>query len=285
MTAERDFAAARRILVALDASPESLAALEHAANLAVRLEAELEGLFIEDEDLINLARLPFAREVNRLTQIARGFDEATLVQDLRDQAAMARGALRQIAEARHLRWTFRVVRGRIEGAIETAASSVDLLAIGRRRHTIGGRTLGRTSTKMASRLTCSVLLALPTQTRPEAPIAIVDAQSPCGDAALDLALRTARQEKRRLLIVVPAGDRDSYEERRALIEKGIGKDLNAVRIRPAIGPDGNALRRALEREQPELLVLGCDLAGQLSEELVEFAASMSCPVLVMRGAL
>jgi nucleotide-binding universal stress UspA family protein len=285
MTAEREFAAVRRILVALDASPESLAALDHAASLAVRLQAELEGLFVEDEDLINLARQPFAREVCSVTSTVKSLDTAKLEQDLRNQAGMARNALRQKAEALRLRWSFRVVRGRIEGAIESAAGSADLVAIGRRRQSIGGETLGRTSTRMAKQLGCSVLMALPTQPSPDAPIVVVFMESPCGDAALDLAHRTAREEKRPLLIIVPAKDRAEYEAKRRLIEEGIGAGPKRVLIRSAIGPDGKALQQALERAQPQLLVLGCDLAGQLPPELVEFAASSNCPVLVMRGSL
>ncbi|MBK7177644.1 MAG: universal stress protein [Chloroflexi bacterium] len=53
----------QRILVALDASPHSLAALEAAIDLAERLDAELQGLFVEDINLLRLAQLPFAREL------------------------------------------------------------------------------------------------------------------------------------------------------------------------------------------------------------------------------
>ncbi|MCB0182612.1 MAG: universal stress protein, partial [Caldilineaceae bacterium] len=41
-----------RILVALDASPHSLAALRAAAKLAATVHAELHGLFIEDDRLL-----------------------------------------------------------------------------------------------------------------------------------------------------------------------------------------------------------------------------------------
>jgi nucleotide-binding universal stress UspA family protein len=271
--------------VALDASPESLAALDHAASLAARLQAELEGLFVEDEDLLNVARQPFAREVSRLTNIARSLDQATLEEDLRNQAALARRALRQKAEALRLRWSFRVVRGRLEGVIQSASASADLVAMGRRRQTIGGEALGRTSASMARRLTCSVLMALPQREHPDAPVATVYLDSPCGNAALDLAVRNAQEEHRPLLIIVPAKDRAEYETRRQAIEKGLGAQVKLLRVRSAIGPDGHAMKRALQQEQPQLLVLGCDLAGQLPEELAEFAAMANCPVLVMRGSL
>jgi K+-sensing histidine kinase KdpD len=50
----------RRILVALDASPDSLAALKTAADLARRMEAELMGLFVEDIELLRMADSPYA---------------------------------------------------------------------------------------------------------------------------------------------------------------------------------------------------------------------------------
>ncbi len=68
----------RRILVALDASGASLAALDAAARLAATLEAELLGLFVEDEDLLRLAGLPCAREVGFTFTQARRMESADM---------------------------------------------------------------------------------------------------------------------------------------------------------------------------------------------------------------
>ncbi len=59
--------AIQRILLALDASPQSVAALDTATELAGRLGAELTGLFVEDTDLLRMAALPFAAEIGRLS--------------------------------------------------------------------------------------------------------------------------------------------------------------------------------------------------------------------------
>ena len=56
-----------RILVAIDASPGSLAAAETAARLAALLNAELEGLFVEDDRLLRLPAAPLARQVDSIT--------------------------------------------------------------------------------------------------------------------------------------------------------------------------------------------------------------------------
>jgi nucleotide-binding universal stress UspA family protein len=53
----------KRIVIAIDASPTSLAALEATAELAARWDAEILGVFVEDTDLLRMATLPFAGEV------------------------------------------------------------------------------------------------------------------------------------------------------------------------------------------------------------------------------
>ena len=63
MSEEKHDLIIRRILVGLDASPRSLSALEVACDLAARFRAELEGLFVEDIDLLRACELPFTREI------------------------------------------------------------------------------------------------------------------------------------------------------------------------------------------------------------------------------
>jgi nucleotide-binding universal stress UspA family protein len=282
MTAQSDLASIRRILVALDASPESLAALEHAADLAARLQAELAGLFIEDEDLLNLARLPFAREVSRLTRAGRALDAEILEEELRAQAALSRRALKEMAEAMNLRWSFRVLRGRVERELETAASETDLLALGRRPQRIGGERLGRTTARMVKELHCSVLLSGAKRAAPDAPVAILYTEASCADAALALAGQAAREEKRPLLVIISAKDQAEFEARRKRVQERLHGEAIKLQIRAAIGGDG-AARHIVERAGPRLLVLGCDAAGRLPADWAEAAGNVDCPVLVVRG--
>ena len=77
MSEAKPESSSRRILVVLDASPFGLEALEAAAGLAARLRAELQGLFVEDVDLLRLAGLPFAREL-AYSSSQRRLDVATM---------------------------------------------------------------------------------------------------------------------------------------------------------------------------------------------------------------
>ena len=60
-----------RLVVTLDAASESRTAIDTAVRLAARTGAPLHGLFVEDDDLLSLAGLPFACQVT----IGRGAEK------------------------------------------------------------------------------------------------------------------------------------------------------------------------------------------------------------------
>ncbi|HHP7234546.1 MAG TPA: universal stress protein, partial [Desulfobacterales bacterium] len=75
-----------RILVALDASPASVSALQTAVELAARLGARLVGLFVEDMNLLRVTQLPFAREISLFSPWFRRLESGELERQLRVQA-------------------------------------------------------------------------------------------------------------------------------------------------------------------------------------------------------
>src|SRR5512138_1721264 len=100
----------RRILVGADASPASLAAAAAAAELAARLGAELLGLFVEDEDLLRLAALPFAGVLRVPSGTHEPLDLPRAEAELRAVGAHAREALARAAGTR-LTFEFTLRRG------------------------------------------------------------------------------------------------------------------------------------------------------------------------------
>lgn len=120
----------RRIVVGLDFAPHSRPALEAAASLAGALDAELEALFVESDELHRMAGMPFAREVGVGSAFARPIDPPAMERALQAHAREARRALAQLAGARPLRWTLRVTRGSVTEEIVAAATPEDLTVIG-----------------------------------------------------------------------------------------------------------------------------------------------------------
>jgi hypothetical protein len=209
---DSDSVGSGRVLVALDASSESLAVLDQAATLAALLEAELAAVFVEDEDLLRLSGLPFAREFSLLTGGARVLDLATMEHEMRLHAGQARQRLTAAANRRRLRWSFQVARGRMETELRAAARESDVLAVPkRRRFEVATTTLCRIGHGMAESLSCSVLLAAPDQAPDDGLVAVVWDGSNTTVAALKTAARLAAGGGGKLVVLMFAADGDEQK--------------------------------------------------------------------------
>jgi nucleotide-binding universal stress UspA family protein len=137
-----------RILVALDASPNSLAALRTAIDLAQRMQAEVLGIFIEDINLHRLGNLPFALEIGHYTARSRQINSHHIRLQLRAQSRRARIMLEKLAKEAHVRWSYRVLKGSTAD-LKEVATEADLIVLGRTGWS-GRRRLGSTVQFMVS---------------------------------------------------------------------------------------------------------------------------------------
>jgi nucleotide-binding universal stress UspA family protein len=131
----------RRIVVALDASSYSLAALRAATELAELLGSEVEGLFVEDINLLYLCGFPFSQEIGSYTASARRLENAVIERQLRTMAETIYNAMARIVLKTPVRWTFHVRRGSVVNELLAAAQNAEMLSIGRsgqaRRSSLG----------------------------------------------------------------------------------------------------------------------------------------------------
>ena len=84
--AQMEGAAETRVVIGLDTSFLTRDALSLAARLAASMDARLKGIFVEDENLLALSSLPFAREVSFSGQV-RELDPERMLRAMRAQAA------------------------------------------------------------------------------------------------------------------------------------------------------------------------------------------------------
>jgi hypothetical protein len=125
-----------RVVVPLDAVSENRNAIETAARLAAHARVPLHGVFVEDEDLLRLARLPFARHVMPGAE-AEPLSVEAMARQLRAAAARARTELAAAAARHRIAWSFEVVR-RANGPLLVAASERDLIVAGALSRPVGG---------------------------------------------------------------------------------------------------------------------------------------------------
>lgn len=118
----------RRILVTLDSSGGSLAALDGAAMMAAELDAELVGLFVEDANLLRLAALPVSSEIGFVSARPRNLSRSTVERTFRHLAEEARRALAQAADRCRVRWSFDVTRGSVVGEALRAVHQEEVAA-------------------------------------------------------------------------------------------------------------------------------------------------------------
>ena len=117
----------RRVIVGMDPALQSRALLEAAVELAERMEAELVGLFVENQDLLHFAGLPFAREVGFASAIRRTLDVESMERSLRALAKEAQRTLASVAGRTPVQWSFRVVRGSPAAELLAVAEESDLV--------------------------------------------------------------------------------------------------------------------------------------------------------------
>jgi len=278
---ERDLTI-RRILVALDASPHSLAALEAAAELAARFRAELLGLFVEDVNLLRLAALPFAQEMSLVSATRRRLDARQVERQLGAQAGLSRRALTVIAERARVRWSFRVARGVVVPELLIAAAGADLLILGKAGWSLaGGRRLGSTARAVLSQAP-GLALVLQHGVRLRLPVLVVYDGSPLAQKALAAATALTRGEGGHLTVLILADGPAAAQRRQAQAAAWLQARGVKARYRSLAESSVSRLVHLVLLERCGTLVLPATSSWVHDETLLELLGEIRTPVLLVR---
>ncbi len=243
----------RRILIALDASAHSHAVLAAAMTLAARLHAEVEALFVEDINLLRLAELPFAREIRFGQTGALQVETEALRRNLRARAAILRHEIEEMATENRLSSTFRVARGAVAEEILSAAREVDLLALGRRGHSLAPRAhLGSTARAAITGAASAVLLVRPVVE--VGPVLVLYDGSDAGARTLALAAQV-NSEASALRVLVWGPDEETALERRQLAVQILGERGADVHYQHLAGGDAQRVLTWVNKQGGSLLIL------------------------------
>ena len=272
----------RRIVVAIDSSSNAASALEEAAGLAARLHAELEGVYVQDINLVRLAGLPVGREIQFLTGKGRDFTADALEADTRAQEFAARQAMAAAAARARVAYAFRIARGQVDVEILSAAGNGDLLILGiRNRSPWGGARLGRTTRAALEHAPRSVLISKPGARPAGVPLVCYDG-SGGSPRALDAGLYLFGMPEGRLAVLILADDVAAAET----LCREVEARLAPLNVRPRFlygaRPLAHEVCRLAGESGAGVLVMAADCAAIDKLHRAEVLESVACPVLLVR---
>jgi len=243
----------RRILLALDAAGADAETLDAVARMAAALQAELVGVFVEDQAMLAAAGLPMAWSWPRSGAGRRPLDARLMERALRVTAARAGEALASIATRRKVRWSFRVASGDMSDTVFAEAAAGDLLALVSRDRSLRRRGVEVVQQAVRGEACCSLLL-LRGDGRMRRPIvALYDGS----DRVLDLALRLAEGFDLPLRILAVGKTSEAAEKQVRSAQDWCANRETATRInvKPFIADeDVGALIDSIQSEGPGLVV-------------------------------
>lgn len=271
-----------RILVALDASTSSLAALQASAGLAAALQADLVGIFVEDVNLLRFSALPFAQEQRWPAARRQQLDEQQMEHQLRLRASQARRALAAAADQLEVAWTFRVVRGQVTHEVLAACLEADLLSLGCTSRTLArGSRLGSTAREATRRSPRSVLLAR----RPsemEWPVVVTYDGSSLARRGLMAGVSLAQRYENNLIVLVLGESREAAAPLVEEVQALVGPAPVHLEFRFVTSDDAEQLVTLLQSQSCSLVILAGETPPLRGEALQALLDALECPVMVVR---
>lgn len=266
-----------RIVVALDATSENRTAIGTAARLAARWNAHLHGIFIEDDDLIRLAALPFARQVT----LGTGVEALTLPQAERQMRIFAERARRDLAAsaARHgVEWSFEIVRG---GATDSlSASPDDFLVACTVTRPIGGHFRVECRWWSAAEPGPSARLLAHRESGPNGAVAaLLHGRKAASQRLLAAATRLAEANDAKLAVICSPSLAQEPGFKAWLDEQLTG---HAVEVDIELLRERTLLYRRIAELHCRLVALEATAEEARPDHLRELVAKLACDVLVVR---
>jgi hypothetical protein len=245
-----------------------------AGEYARLLGLDLHCLFIEDEALLAMAALPFAREIRLPTHTWSPLDADTITRELHGAATQAQHLLDEILPSVGVSGRFQVLRGDPATCISTVCRTGDIIIVSQPAHSVARGARGVTRLHAAAHASAASVLLLPARHKPRrgrVAAVLADAQDESLAAACGIAV--AADEGIIVLLPEPISNAaaDSVRER----ARALGISHERVTVRPLRSARADDVLLALDRLHESLIVL----RRAASDKDAEFASRISA----MRG--
>jgi hypothetical protein len=268
----------KRLVVSLDAVSETGLAIDTAARLAARWHVPLHGVFIEDEELIGLAGLPFARQVTLTTGLGP-LTKNHIEDHFRAFAERSRRELAAAADRHGIQWSFEVVRGPLAAA--AVGGEHDFVVAGATARPVGDHfRIASRCWSLMTILARPLLLAKRQWETGGSIFALLRRRDPQSARMLEITAQIAGISRAALTVAAPpdlAGADDFAAWVSGLLE---GHSLTLQTETAATEPA--ALRQRIIELDCRLLVLEGSPGEGRPEELRELVEPLACDVLIVR---
>ena len=270
-----------RVLVLLDGSRTSYAALDAAAKIAGRTGAEVLGVFVEESNLLRSAGYSFAREVGAVSGISRPLNTADIEQRMRRLANQARRALADAVAGYGGRHTLTITRGSVVEEVLARVLPHDLLVLGRVGWSSApGARLGSTARVLLRQSPGRVLLWCERPAPPRGRIVVfLSGHDNAGDRAIMAAAEAVRYFPQPVTVLLDK-DADMPPDRIGLIRRDLGIAGSDLRMRALPAHDPVTIAQILRQERAAQLVVSrdCSLLRQPGADAL--LAALELPVTI-----
>ena len=243
------------------------------ASVWIREPAEITGLFIEDQDVINVGRLRVSREVRFADARAQVLEAASMEREIRAHARRVQQAFENVARRMNVSTSFRIARGTLRACLSEACAGIDVLVVAAARDWLGQRLLLRSSLADLLASGPPIVLLVNQAARIGGGIAVLAEDTTQGRAALETAVDIARGQQLALSVLLPADDEGREILRAATLEmSGDYGDVAFYRVGSEV--DAREIAGVVRRAAASLLVLprnGEDSRRQTALDVLEQA--------------
>ena len=267
-----------RILVAIDATRNSAGVLETAAQLAREFNAELNGIFVEDINLLRLAGLPFARELTWSTAMELHLDYQRMERTLRGYAAYAQQAVVKVTTQLKLHASLQVVRGLVAQELLRAAENADLFILGKGGNVRGAR-VGAIAGQVLQQAHSSVLLVA-SQLQPYRTVMTIFTGDGRSGRVFNAAAQVARAAHKTLLVLIPASHPSDYQRLREQARQLLGQGPLLMTYQAVSGMEVCFSQQIMCDEAVGMMVI--DAAQSAANGTEARLAKLACTVLLVR---
>ena len=238
--------------------------MEAAVTLAADLEAELQGLYFENDSLLRAAELPFVQEVTKGSGTVRSIDARSLERAMRNRANHAGMILQRWAESAHIPCSFEVTREKTRRQELLASSESDIVFFGAHSHAPAVRPpMGLRTARIAR------------------PLLLLIDDSPRCERALATAAAVAGNRNYPIILLVLARDRAHFDKLSSATSDKLCRWEQPHTLLPHPVSNSSALIQMVRCQRPHLLVLNRQCEIITAQTVDAILDQVACPIVLV----